>query len=110
MQARLQGQIPASRLKFIERIAAQAARKKKRVGKVPLTDFIAAYYRGVAEDDLRARAPTDLVGAALAHLQFGRHRKRDTALVRVYSPTPKRDGFASSHTIIEVVVGDMPFL
>src|SRR5258706_4695082 len=87
------GQIPAARRKLIERIAAQAARKQKRIGKISVPAFANDYYRGVAEDDLRARTIPDLAGAARAHLEFGQVRKRGTALVRVYSPLAKRDGF-----------------
>jgi glutamate dehydrogenase len=106
----IHGQIPAARQRIIDRIAAQAARKRQRVGKVPVAAFIGAYYRGVAEEDLSARGIPDLVGAARAHLEFGRMRKQGTPLVRVYSPVAKRDPFASSHTIVEVVCDDMPFL
>ncbi len=109
-QGTLLGQIPVARLRLIERIAAHAAPSKQRTGKVVISDFVAAYYRGVDEADLRARQTVDLSGAALAHLQFGRIRKRGAALVRVYSPDRKRDGFDSSHTIVEVVIDDMPFL
>src|SRR5688572_13566272 len=108
--ASLHGQIPAARLRLIEKISAQAAKKKLRIGKVAISAFASAYYRGVAEDDLAARSVNDLVAAARAHLEFGRLRKRGTPLVRVYSPTTKRDQYASSHTIVEVVTDDMPFL
>jgi glutamate dehydrogenase len=110
MHGTLKGQIPAARLRLIERIAAQAARKQKRIGKVATTAFIEQYYRGVAEDDLRARTIPDLAGAASAHLEFGRVRRRGTPSVRVYSPNAKRDRFSSTHTIVEVVTDDMPFL
>ena len=51
----------------------------------------------------------DLAAAALSHLLFAMHRRR-TALVRVYNPTLREDGFVSPHTIIDVVNDDMPFL
>ncbi|HTE41565.1 MAG TPA: NAD-glutamate dehydrogenase, partial [Steroidobacteraceae bacterium] len=108
----MQGNIPAARQKLIDRIAALAARKQKRLGKIETAAFVAAYYRGVAEEDLRARDVADLAGAALAQLKFGATRKRSAPLVRVYSPEGKRpaEGFHSSHTIVDVVADDMPFL
>jgi len=102
-------QIPAARLRIIDRIATQATRVQKRLGSLTTAPFIAAYYHGVAEEDLRARTIVDLSGAALAHLTFGRVRRRHAPLVRVYSPGAQH-GFSSSHTIVEVVSDDMPFL
>jgi glutamate dehydrogenase len=108
----MQGNIPAARLKLIERIAARAAAKQKRVGKIGSSAFVSAYFRGVAEEDLSARDVADLAGAALAHLKFGTTRKRSAPLVRVYSPEDRRgaEGFRSTHTIVDVIADDMPFL
>ncbi len=44
-----------------------------------------------------------------SHLEFAKRRRR-TALVRVFNPTLREHGFASPHTIIEMVNDDMPFL
>src|SRR5690242_19322302 len=108
MDGSTHGQIPAARLRLIERVAALAAKKKLRVGGVTVASFVAFYFRGVAEEDLRVRSNAELLNAARAHLEFGRTRKRGTSLIRVYSPTLKNDRYASTHTIIEVVTDDMP--
>src|SRR5689334_15797548 len=68
------------------------------------------YYERVAAEDLAARAVPDLFGAALAHLRLARHRAPTEAKVAVFSPTFDEHGFASPHTVVQVVTDDMPFL
>src|SRR5215212_1535611 len=67
-------------------------------------------YERVAAEDLVARAVPDLFGAALAHLRLARHRAPGEPKVAVFSPTFDEHGFASSHTVVQVVTDDMPFL
>ena len=71
--------------------------------------FLKAYYANVDAQDMAARDPKELAGAALSHLQFAQKR-RGRALVRVFNPTLRVDGYTSPHTVIEVVNDDMPFL
>ena len=72
--------------------------------------FVHHYYRAVPPADLIDRDPLDLYGAALAHLRFGEHRRAGHAKVRVYNPQIEQHGWQSTHTIVEVVTDDMPFL
>ena len=68
------------------------------------------YYERVAAEDLVARAVPDLFGAALAHLRLARHRTPDEPQVAVFSPTFDEHGFASPHTVVQVVTDDMAFV
>ena len=72
--------------------------------------FLRHYYRSVAPVDLVDRDALDLYGAALAHLRFGELRKPGEAKVRVYNPQIEQHGWQSTHTTIEIVTDDMPFL
>src|SRR5689334_4795015 len=72
--------------------------------------LVERYYERVAAEDLVARAVPDLFGAALAHLRLARHRAPGEPKVAVYSPTFDEHGFASPHTVVQVVTDDMPFL
>jgi glutamate dehydrogenase len=104
-------EIPAGRLRRIDRIVASARRLGGRRRLTPLEEsFLRAYYRGVAEEDLAAREPGYLAAAALDHWRLGRVRRANRPLVRVFSPRPEQDGFASPHTLVLVVTRDMPFL
>ena len=75
-----------------------------------LETYIRQYYRSVSAEDLRERTPADLAGAAQAHLQFGRRRQAGTPLLRVYNPAERSHGWSSTHTIVDTVNDDMPFL
>jgi glutamate dehydrogenase len=102
--------IPAARRKLIERIVA-AARTRKHRKSSPASDFyIREYFRGVAEEDLRAYPSSALAAAALAHFQAANVRKRKRPLVRVFNAEAARDGWTSAHTIVETTMEDMPFL
>src|SRR5262249_51851004 len=60
--------------------------------------------------DLMERQPADLYGAALSHWNFARKREPGHAKVRVFNPSIEEHGWQSTHTIVEIVNDDMPFL
>jgi glutamate dehydrogenase len=73
--------------------------------------FLSAYYRQAPPDDLLGRSPEDLLGTATSEFRLAANRPQGTANVRVFTPTPERDGWsAGDHTVVEVVTDDMPFL
>ena len=72
--------------------------------------FVTGYYARVSPDDLAERKAEDLYGAAAAHLNLGRRRTPGTPKVRVYNPQIEQHGWQSTHTIVEIVTDDMPFL
>ena len=104
------GTIPAARRDIIDRIANNAQRLAPRRLPVAAGRFTRLFFRGVSELDLATRTDRDLAGAALSLLALGRRRRPGRPLLRVFNPEPRRDGFASSHTVIAVVTDDMPFL
>ncbi len=75
-----------------------------------VADFAARYYRDVEAEDLVERQTADLYGAALSHWNFARKREPGHARIRVFNPTLEEHGWQSTHTIIEIVNDDMPFL
>ena len=72
--------------------------------------FIPALFRDVAPEDLLSRDPQDLYGAALALLRFAGERQPGSALVRVVNPDLERQGWQSTHTVVQITNDDMPFL
>ena len=72
--------------------------------------FVRQYYRWIAEEDIVERDPLDLYGLALGHFNFARERQAGTPKVRVYNPRFESHGWQSTHTAVEVVTDDMPFL
>ncbi len=73
-------------------------------------EFVRQYYGWVAKEDLIGRTPIDLYGAALTHWSLAQKRKPGDAKVRVYNPRHEEHGWQSTHTAIEIVNDDMPFL
>src|SRR5438045_455184 len=73
-------------------------------------EFIAQYYEQVDPEDLASRDPEDVYGAAMAHLGFARQFAAGMPKLRVYNPRTEEHGWASPHTVIEIVNDDMPFL
>ena len=90
-----------------------AALARERLGGGDLDaalSFIALYYAGTSPEDLVERRPDDLYGAAVAHLNLARRRAPGQPKVRVYNPQIEQHGWQSTHTIVEIVTDDMPFL
>ncbi|KRB74977.1 NAD-glutamate dehydrogenase [Nocardioides sp. Root190] len=94
--------------------AAAAARPAKGSGGPPreaLPAMLPAYYRHVATEELEARSDVDLYGAFASHHHLALDRAPGTAKVRVFTPTVAEHGWsAAGHSVVEVVVDDMPFL
>ena len=77
----------------------------------PLVEaFARGYFHRLDADDLLSRTAEDLLGALLSHWQFGARRAAGETLVRVLSPTVADNGWASRHSVIDIVNDDMPFL
>ena len=72
--------------------------------------FARQLYRWVAPEDVAERDTLDLYGLALGHFNFARERKPGTPKVRVYNPRFEEHGWQSTHTAVEIVTDDMPFL
>lgn len=75
-----------------------------------LVDFVQRYFGQVDPEELAERQVADLYGAAVSHWGFARKRELGRARVRVFNPTIAEHGWQSTHTIIEIVNDDMPFL
>lgn len=72
--------------------------------------YLQRYYLHTAPEDLLDRDPVDVFGAALSHYRLAEQRPQGKAMVRVHTPTVEENGWTSSHSVVEVVTDDMPFL
>ncbi len=109
-------QLDEAKAKLLER-AATVAEHAQRAGHsadgmdaATLRTYLQRYYLYVAPEDLTERQPEDLAGAAISHSRLAARRPQGTANVRVYTPTVDEMGWTCSHTVVEVVTDDMPFL
>ncbi|MFH8516460.1 NAD-glutamate dehydrogenase [Streptomyces gelaticus] len=91
------------------RVAAAGA-GQERPGQDVLLSYLQRYYLHTAPEDITGRDPVDVFGAASSHYRLAETRPQGTANVRVHTPTVEENGWTCSHTVVEVVTDDMPFL
>ncbi|MBA2359266.1 MAG: NAD-glutamate dehydrogenase [Actinobacteria bacterium] len=72
--------------------------------------FVREYYARVAAEDLLDRGALDLYGAALGHWNLAQQRDLGQTKVHVYNARSEEHGWQSSHTVVDVITDDMPFL
>jgi glutamate dehydrogenase len=96
---------------MVERAAAQVRRQGLTdVDAEAIERFVRLYYEHAAPEDVVGLDPADVYGAALAHYRFGEGRTPGAAAARVYTPRVADHGWQSTHTAVEVVSEDMPFV
>ncbi|MEU9776896.1 NAD-glutamate dehydrogenase [Streptomyces sp. NPDC047968] len=86
------------------------AEQGERPDRDTLLSYLQRYYLHTAPEDLTDRDPVDVFGAALSHYRLAENRPQGTANVRVHTPTVEENGWTCSHSVVEVVTDDMPFL
>ena len=75
-----------------------------------LEGFVRQYYGEVAPEDLIQFNAETLYGEALSIWRFAQKRKPGEPKLRVYNPRHEEHGWQSTHTVVEIVNDDMPFL
>ncbi len=104
------GQQDTGRQEIINKLR-QYLKDRVPESQVPLLEtFAQRYYASCSLEDLTERSIEDLFGALLSHWNFIYQRGPDESKVRVFNPTQEKDGWQSTHTIIEVSHDDIPFL
>ncbi|HTN50553.1 MAG TPA: NAD-glutamate dehydrogenase domain-containing protein, partial [Burkholderiaceae bacterium] len=91
-------------------VAALIAERHTGSERTLLMTFCEQYFRQADPEDLEERSAQDLYGMVWSHLRFAHVRNPGEPKLRVLNPTVPDAGFASRHTVVEVVNDDMPFL
>ena len=99
-----------SKAQRLEQVLALIAQRHASAERAMLTTFGTEYFRQADPEDVCERNAEDLYGMVLSHLKLARQRTPGQPRLRVLNPTANEAGFASRHTVIEVVNDDMPFL
>ncbi|MGH6720450.1 MAG: NAD-glutamate dehydrogenase, partial [Alphaproteobacteria bacterium] len=94
----------------LDEVAALVAKRAAAAEAQTAQAFARALYGGVAAVDLLEFPADTLVGITLALWACARKRSPGEPRVRVFNPTIEEHGWLSTHTIVEVVTDDMPFL
>ncbi len=94
----------------IAAVLEYAKARLPRAEQAAMLTFIQAVYKAAAPDDVVARSVENLYGIALSLWKFAAKRQPGTAKTRVFNPTIEEHGWHTTHTVIQMVNDDMPFL
>lgn len=75
-----------------------------------ITGFAQRFLAASAIEDLRDFPIPDLCAMILSQWQFSYQREPGQTKVRIFNPEKKRDGWQTTHTVIQVSHDDIPFL
>lgn len=92
--------------KVIENIQQKLPKKQSKL----IIDFASKFLRHASPEDLSTKAELDLYGSVLSHWELIKNRKPGQSKIRIYNPYFEEHGWQSTHTIIEIINDDMPFL
>ena len=104
------GTVDATEASLLDKIVSRCHERLPVEEAERAAEFARQYYAFAPPDYLEDRSPLDVYGAALAHWGFSGQRAPGSAKVRVYNPQFETHGWQSSHTVVEIVSDDMPFL
>ncbi|MBT5414357.1 MAG: NAD-glutamate dehydrogenase, partial [Rhodospirillaceae bacterium] len=76
----------------------------------PVERFVHQFLADVATEFLLEPTSEDLYGAVVSMWSHARQREKSGPKIRVYNPTQETHGWHSTHTVIEIVNDDMPFI
>ncbi len=74
------------------------------------SQIVEDYFDLVAPIDLVGRNPQDLASMITSHFEMGQTRAPGDSLVQTVAPAIDTHGWTSSHTIVQLVTDDKPFL
>jgi len=94
----------------INSVADFAATRLKSANSPQFTGFLQELYKYASPEELTDRAVDELYAAALSLWKYSAVRPAGSRKLRVFNPTLEEHGWASAHTIIQIVIDDMPFL
>ena len=76
----------------------------------PVERFVRQFLADVATEFLLEPAAEDLYGAVISMWNHAQKRDKAGPKIRIYNPTHETHGWHSTHTVLEIVNDDMPFI
>ena len=76
----------------------------------PAADIAAAALKNAPVEEIEQRDPQAVLAMLRALMRFGDEKPSGAPAVRLFNPDPGSDGYATQHTVLEIVNDDMPFL
>lgn len=72
--------------------------------------FVRQFFTTVALEDLCEWEIDDLYGAVINFWSLIQHRAPNETKIHIYNPEFERHGWQTTHTVVEIITDDMPFL
>lgn len=101
---------PTNGIVSLEPILAAMRKREPKARHAEAEAFINSFYKRMSSDELPQHSAEGWAELATDFLDFARSRKPGAALVRLFNPTIKSEGWESTHTVVQIANDDMPFL
>ncbi len=75
-----------------------------------IVNFSKLLFKNISNDDLNNRSASDMYGATLSLWNEFVDYSNQQPFIRAFNPEISKHGWQSTHTIVEIIVPDMPFL
>lgn len=72
--------------------------------------FAEVYFESVTQFEFAEKNIEDLYGATFASWNFLQHRAKNEIKLKVFNPTQAENGWASTHSVIQILTDDAPFI
>jgi len=95
-----------------KKLLASVNRKLEKSSKTSdgLASFARHFFANGNEDDFVDYTPEEVAAIARSAFEFRKQRRLGKSKIRIFNPEEKKNGWSGSHTVIEVLNDDMPFL
>ncbi|MGQ3891099.1 NAD-glutamate dehydrogenase [Legionella sp. CNM-4043-24] len=95
---------------IIDNVVNKISQKMSVDQSVLCSQFVRQFLETVSYDDLVEWEMDDLYGALVNFWSLMLVRQPDETKIRIYNPELERHGWQTTHTVIEIITKDMPFL
>jgi glutamate dehydrogenase len=102
--------IPSDKEKLLNAVCEHILNRLPKEEGALCAEFARAFFSNIPSDDLHAWTEEDLYGAALNFWSLMQKNVNDETKIKIYNPDFEKHGWQSTHTVVEVLTKDMPFL
>ncbi|MCB1739620.1 MAG: NAD-glutamate dehydrogenase, partial [Gammaproteobacteria bacterium] len=95
---------------LVTEIMSLVAERSTLERQTALESFVFEYFSNVEIEDIEHAEVADWYGAVLSHWNFARQRAPGETRIRAYNPHTQTHGWQSTHSVLEIVCDDRPFL
>jgi len=94
----------------IDKVLSMVENRLDKTAAEDVATFVRKFYERLSPEDVLELSPEHLYGSALSLYKYAANRKPNVTKLRAFSPDLEEHGWKTSHSVIEIVNDDMPFL